>query len=212
VKNPQAKALVAVLTGTGAVVGLIAAVVWHVATPTSFVPDSDFGWYAYTPARPSWFPTSLYLVGTALLISLILASFLVDAGLRVRVDSHRSRTGLFALLSVVGTLLGAGAAAAWTQWPPDTGEPPAVALPTIPPAPPVGSGTRLDTITIVLAEPDEQPSGLNAISFADYEDLDAPFAPVIDDPWMVFPIGGASIGGLLALSLSLRDLRLTGRG
>lgn len=49
-----------------------------------------------------------------------------------------------------------------------------------------------------------------AITFAD-DDVSTSFRPTIAYPWIIFPAGGAAIAGLLALSLSLRDLRLTGR-
>ncbi|WP_072804481.1 hypothetical protein [Rhodococcoides yunnanense] len=193
-KPTDAKALVAVVVGTGALVGLGAAIVWHVATPSNMNPDREFGWYSYTPIRPAWFPTSLYLVGAGVLIASILASFLADSGLRIRSAAHRSRTGLFALLVVVGGALGFGAALAWEYWPPNPGDPGADVAALVP-----ANG-------LYMAVGGIDTTGYTPLT-SQWDDESA-FDPVVEHPWLVFPLGGAAIAGAVALSLSIRDFRL----
>ena len=96
--SPSGKKLVAILAAVGASTGAAAAVVWHVAV----VDPQDLG---VTYARPSWFPVSLYLVAAGLAAGLVVASFLVDAGLRIVQDRRRSRVHLFVVLIVVGVAL-----------------------------------------------------------------------------------------------------------
>ncbi|RRQ29628.1 hypothetical protein DK926_01790 [Rhodococcus sp. Eu-32] len=179
-ENSQTKALVAALTATGACVGLGAAVVWRSAVPHG----TDAVDY-FSRVRPSWFPATLYLVAGGVAVALLLSSFLIDAGLRISSDRHRSRIGLFVLLLTFGAALGTGAAALWTIWPPQ----------------PVDHWDDAERLV---------EFGWTAITFAD-DDVSTSFRPTIAHPWVIFPAGGAAIAGLLALSLSLRDLRLTGR-
>ncbi|MDZ7910300.1 MAG: hypothetical protein U5O16_00395 [Rhodococcus sp. (in: high G+C Gram-positive bacteria)] len=113
--SPSGKRLIAVLAAVGASTGAAAAVVWHVAV-------ADPQELGVTYARPSWFPVSLYLVAAGLAVGLVVATFLVDSGLRIVQDRQRSRVDLFALLIVVGVALGAGSALAWTHWPPQPTE------------------------------------------------------------------------------------------
>lgn len=134
--------------------------------------------------------------------------------MRLRVDRHHAKTGLFALLIVFGGVLGAGAAAAWTQWPPN---PPdllaGVDVPAL-------LKSREDSATRTRTEPmkfviiDQDASGFvrrPMVTQTDPTTNGSPFRPQINRPWLVFPLGGALIAGALALSLSLRDVRLTGR-
>lgn len=228
-KNRPAKALVAVLSGAGAAVGVGAAVVWHVAVPASsgetqiasaYDRSGGYGWYGeigvgVSNFRPDWFPVSLYFVGAGLLVGLILASFLVDAGLRMRVDRHRPRLGLFALLVGLGIALGSGVAAAWTHWPPEqvavadswTNFPAYWERPATAPYA-SGSETRLEPQTIVIESNGSVPDHTEGFVATAAQ---SSFSPQINHPWLVFPLGGALITGTLALSLSLRDIRLTGR-
>lgn len=199
-KNRPAKALVAVLVGTGALVGAGAAVVWHVAVPT--------GATGYASVRPPWFPVSLYFVAAGVVVALIASSFLVDAGLRLRIDRHRPKKALFALLVVLGGVLGAGAAVAWTYWPPETAD--ALVLEDTSTA----YWERQSSLSIVVGGISEIPplvSETTATAYADYTERGDTFRPTVEHPWLIFPLGGAAIAAALAWSLSLRDVRLTSR-
>ena len=198
VERPSGKTLVAVLAAVGTSVGCAAAVVWHVAVAGSSDVASGIG---TEYIRPNWFPASLYLAGAGLAIGLIAASFLVDSGLRIVQDRQRSRLHLFTLLIVIGAALGAGSALAWTHWPPQRAE-----LASEPLSGQVLSFWQRGTdIT-----PPASDFGWTAYTAYLEGDQDrATFRPTIDHPWLVFPIGGVLIAALAALTLSLRDFRLT---
>lgn len=219
--------LVAAMAGTGALVGAGAAVAWHIAVPStgdsgstqvaSVYDRSAPAYAAVGSARPDWFPTSLYFVGAGVLVALFVASFLVDAGLRLAVERHRSRTGMFALLIVLGGVLGAGAATAWTHWPPQPG--PAADPWTNPSAYWERQSSDPTAQIVIIGGADTAVASRNEGIYQTLEggvgiatESDEPLRPTIADPWLVFPLGGALIAAALALSLSLRDVRLIGRG
>lgn len=204
--SPSGKKLVAVLAAVGASTGAAAAVVWHVAV-------ADPQELGVTNLRPSWFPMTLYLVAAGLAVGLVVASFLVDSGLRIVQDRQRSRVHLFALLIVVGAALGAGSALAWTHWPPE-------------PTEAVSNWWWENPLSIEIHSPPAADFGWTSIggsvsdthvsdtyvsdtSYITRVDEASPFTPTIGNPWLVFPIGGVAIAALAAVSLSLRDFRLT---
>lgn len=206
--SPSGKKLVAMLAAVGASTGAAAAVVWHVAV----VDPQDLG---VTYARPSWFPVSLYLVAAGLAAGLVVASFLVDAGLRIVQDRRRSRVHLFVVLIVVGVALGAGSALAWTHWPPQTTEvasnwwwenPLSIEI-NSPPAADFGWTSIGSSVSdTYVAETYETDAVF--VPYLGDEEVPSTFAPTIGNPWLVFPIGGVAIAALAALTLSLRDFRL----
>ncbi|MDV6260703.1 hypothetical protein [Rhodococcoides yunnanense] len=203
--RPSGKALVAVLAAVGASTGAGAAVVWHVAVAG----PPNVG---VTYIRPSWFPITLYLVAAGVVTGLVVASFLVDSGLRIVQDRQRSRAHLFALLIVIGAALGAGSALAWTHWPPQRSEP-------------RSSATYLNTLMFVdwgdevstsasdfgwtSLDPSVSETYSSDTSYVTRSRPQSTFSPTISNPWSVFPIGGVVIAALAALTLSLRDYRLT---
>jgi hypothetical protein len=204
VDRPSGKALVAVLAAVGASIGAAAAVVWHVAV-------ADPQELGVTHARPSWFPVTLYLVAAGVAIGLLAASFLVDSGLRIVQDRERSRVHLFVLLIVVGAALGVGSALAWAHWPPQPTEaasdwswehPLSIEI-NSPPAADFG-WTATDTY---MAE--TYVTDAVYVPYLGDDLVTSTFTPTIGDPWLVFPIGGVAIAALAALTLSLRDFRLT---
>ncbi|MDZ7910921.1 hypothetical protein [Rhodococcus sp. (in: high G+C Gram-positive bacteria)] len=207
---PSGKKLVAVLAAVGASTGGAAAVVWHVAV-------ADPQELGVTNIRPSWFPMTLYLVAAGLAVGLVVASFLVDSGLRIVQDRQRSRVHLFALLIVVGAALGAGSALAWTHWPPEPTEavsnwswahPLSIEINSPPAAdfPSERFGIATGGISGMTTNSDDTYTQ-NLYRFVTTEDTS--FHPTIGNPWLVFPIGGVAIAALAALTLSLRDFRLT---
>ncbi|MGA9871160.1 MAG: hypothetical protein WBQ44_08470 [Rhodococcus sp. (in: high G+C Gram-positive bacteria)] len=204
--NRSARALVAVMAGAGALLGACAAVVWHVAVPG----ETDS--YA---ARPGWFPVSVYFVIAGVLIALFVASFLVDAGLRVRTTRQHSPAGLCILLLVLGGVLGAGAASAWTRWPPQPTS--AAALvpvdswtnPVVDDYWQAPAGNRTEPLRLVIDAGPGQSTSESFVSSVYAHDDQSDFRPVIDQPWTVFPVGGVVVAGVFALSLSLGDVRLT---
>ncbi|OZE12409.1 hypothetical protein CH249_05965 [Rhodococcus sp. 05-2255-3B1] len=207
--SPSGKKLVAMLAAVGASTGAAAAVVWHVAV----VDPQDLG---VTYARPSWFPVSLYLVAAGLAAGLVVASFLVDAGLRIVQDRRRSRVHLFVVLIVVGVALGAGSALAWTHWPPQPTEvasnwwwehPLSIEI-NSPPAADFGWTSIGSSVSdTYVAETYETDAVF--VPYLGDEEVPSTFAPTIGNPWLVFPIGGVAIAALAAFTLSLRDFRLT---
>ena len=203
--SPSGKKLVAMLAAVGASTGAAAAVVWHVAV----VDPQDLG---VTYARPSWFPVSLYLVAAGLAAGLVVASFLVDAGLRIVQDRRRSRVHLFVVLIVVGVALGAGSALAWTHWPPQPTEvasnwwwenPLSIEIHS-PPAADFGWMSMGSSVSDTYVS-DTYVSDTSYIARVDDA---SSFTPTIGDPWSVFPAGGVLVAALAAFSLSLRDFRL----
>ncbi|MEU3474842.1 hypothetical protein [Rhodococcus sp. NPDC006774] len=208
--SPSGKGLVAVLAAVGASTGAAAAVVWHVAIAGSSDGAPDFG-SAYL--RPNWFPITLYLVGAGLAIGLVAASFLVDTGLRLVQDRQRSRIDLFALLIVIGAMLGSGAALAWTYLPPQPTE--VVVMPPVWPryfetndgAAGLHQSLYSGAIGGISVDPYSDTNSATIVLESDV--VPSTFTPTIGDPWLVFPIGGVAIAALAALSLSLRDFRLT---
>ncbi|QIH98878.1 hypothetical protein BH92_02475 [Rhodococcoides fascians A21d2] len=208
--RPSGKALVAVLAAVGAAVGASAAVVWHVAVagPSDGAPGIGVQYI-----RPSWFPVTFYLVGAGLAIGLVAASFLVDSGLRIVRDRERSRIHLFGLLIVVGAALGAGAALAWTHWPPQPTEV-VVMSPVWPRYFETNGGSAGlhqslygAAIGEISVDPDVDTNSATIILDSDV--VPSTFTPTIGDPWLVFPVGGVFVAALAALTLSLRDFRLT---
>lgn len=208
--SPSREKLVAVLAAVGASTGAAAAVVWHVAV-------ADPQELGVTNIRSSWFPMTLYLVAAGLAVGLVVASFLVDSGLRIVQDRQRSRVHLFALLIVVGAALGAGSAFAWTRWPPEPTEaasnwswqhPLSIEIHSPPAAhfPSERFGIATGGISGMTTNSDDTYTQ-NLYSFVTTEDTS--FHPTIGNPWLVFPIGGVVIAVLAAVSLSLRDFRLT---
>ncbi|QII04152.1 hypothetical protein BH93_01095 [Rhodococcoides fascians A25f] len=208
--SPSGKGLVAVLAAVGASIGGAAAVVWHVAIAGSSDGAPDIG-AAYL--RPSWFPVTFYLVGAGLVIGLVAASFLVDSGLRIVRDRERSRIHLFGLLIVVGAALGAGSALAWTHWPPQ-------------PTESASNWSWEHPLSIEINSPPAADFGWTSIGssvsdtyVSDTYVSDTPyitrigeastFTPTISNPWLVFPVGDVLVAALAALTLSLRDFRLT---
>ncbi|OZD79602.1 hypothetical protein CH273_15630 [Rhodococcus sp. 05-339-2] len=205
--SPSGKKLVAMLAAVGASMGAAAAVVWHVAV----VDPQDLG---VTYARPSWFPMSLYLVAAGLAAGLVVASFLVDAGLRIVQDRRRSRVHLFVVLIVVGVALGAGSALAWTHWPPQPTEvvvTPPLSWPRYFESHGSTTGLHQSLYGVAIGEISVEPDVDTTFATIHLENEATPstFTPTIGDPWLVFPIGGVAIAALAALSLSLRDFRLT---
>lgn len=210
VDRPSAKSLVAVLAAVGASIGGTAAVVWHVAIAGSSDGAPDIG-TAYL--RPSWFPVTFYLVGAGLVIGLVAASFLVDSGLRLVQDRQRSRIHLFALLIVIGAMLVSGAALAWTHWPPQPTEV-VVMSPVWPRYFETNGGSAglhqsLYSVAIGEISVDPDVDTNSATIILDSEVVPPTFTPTIGNPWLVFPIGGVLVAALAALTLSLRDFRLT---
>ncbi|OZC49596.1 hypothetical protein CH286_08780 [Rhodococcus sp. WWJCD1] len=213
VDRPSGKALVAVLAAVGAAVGASAAVVWHVAVagPSDGAPGIGVQYI-----RPSWFPVTFYLVGAGLAIGLVAASFLVDTGLRLVQDRQRSRIDLFALLVVIGATLGAGSALAWTHWPPQPTEaasnwswehPFSIEI-NSPPAADFGWTSIGSSVSdTYVAETYETDAVF--VPYLGDEEVPSTFTPTIGDPWLVFPVGGVFVAALAALTLSLRDFRLT---
>ncbi|MGB2721190.1 MAG: hypothetical protein WBG53_03115 [Rhodococcus sp. (in: high G+C Gram-positive bacteria)] len=198
--SPSGKKLVAVLAAVGASTGAAAAVVWHVAV-------ADPQELGVTNIRPSWFPMTLYLVAAGLAVGLVVASFLVDSGLRIVQDRQRSRFHLFALLIVVGAALGAGSALAWTHWPPQ-------------PTEAASNWSWEHPLSIEINSPPAADFGWTSIgssvsdtyvsdtSYITRVDEASSFTPTIGDPWLVFPVGGVLVAALAAFTLSLRDFRL----
>ncbi len=202
--------LVAVLAAVGASTGAAAAVVWHVGIAGP--PESDVIYI-----RPSWFPVTLYLVAAGVAIGLVAASFLVDSGLRIVRDRERSRIHLFALLIVLGAALGAGSALAWTHWPPQPTEaasnwwwehPLSIEI-NSPPAADFGWTSIGSSVSeTYVSDTYISDTYVSDTSYITRVDEASPFTPTIDDPWLVFPVGGALVAVLAAFSLSLRDFRL----
>lgn len=169
-----------------------------------------------TYARPSWFPVTLYLVAAGVAIGLVAASFLADSGLRIVQDRQRSRVHLFVLLILVGVALGAGSALAWTHWPPQPTEaesnwswehPLSIEI-NSPPAADFGWTSIGSSVSdTYVAETYETDAVF--VPYLGDDEVPSTFAPTIGDPWLVFPTGGVAIAALAALSLSLRDFRLT---
>jgi hypothetical protein len=206
VDRPSGKALVAVLAAVGASIGAAAAVVWHVAV-------ADPQELGVTHARPSWFPVTLYLVAAGVAIGLVAASFLVDSGLRLVQDRQRSRIDLFALLIVIGAMLGSGAALAWTYLPPQPTE--VVVMPPVWPryfetndgAAGLHQSLYSGAIGGISVDPYSDTNSATIVLESDV--VPSTFTPTIGDPWLVFPVGGVLVAALVALTLSLRDFRLT---
>lgn len=75
--------------------------------------------------------------------------------------------------------------------------------------------TRTQSLQAVVVGQDasgfvQRPMVSQAVAPTDTTADNSPFRPETDHPWLVFPVGSALIAGVLALSLSLRDIRLTG--
>ncbi|MDV8021269.1 hypothetical protein [Rhodococcus sp. IEGM 1330] len=203
--SPSGKKLVAVLAAVGASTGAAAAVVWHVGVPGP--PDVDV-----TYIRPSWFPVTLYLVAAGLAVGLVVASFLVDSGLRIVQDRQRSRVHLFVLLIVVGVALGAGSALAWMHWPPQPTEAASNWSWAHPFSIEINSPRAADfgwtSIGSSVSDTYVSDTYASDTSYITRVDEESSFTPTIVAPWLVFPIGAVFVAALAAFTLSLRDFRL----
>ncbi|MCZ4517196.1 hypothetical protein O4220_01615 [Rhodococcus ruber] len=204
--SPSGKGLVAVLAAVGASTGAAAAVVWHVAVAGP--PDVGVIYI-----RPSWFPMTLYLVAAGIVTGLVVASFVVDSGLRIVRDRERSRIHLFGLLIVVGAALGAGSALAWTHWPPQPTE--VVVMSPVWPryfeSHGGAAGLHQSPYGVAIGEISVDPDvdTNSATIILDSEVIPPTFTPTIGNPWLVFPVGGVLVAASAALTLSLRDFRLS---
>lgn len=179
----------------GAVSGLIAAVVWHVAVPPGIPAplDAETGLL-----RTSWWPSLLVLPLVGLVCGVVVGMVAVRAQWRLRRDAGGSLSPLTVFLVASALVPGVVFAVAWSVWPPsDTYVDLAEFRRSGDPAPsldPFAEDCRMAGMQcfVITDEPERWPGLLR----------EPPTRVPVGNPWLTFPllslVGAASAGLVVA--------------